>query len=805
MPPRAGSKSTQMQSRQLGRRKSVDMSEHGDDDEYDANADIDMQPIEVRRTPDDQIRNLSTEQLNEVFTKMITATNPNVSRALSRFSYQEGVFKSAPSASHMAVHFEMDGVLIHVDSDEAREQSEYISQQTEIEKKSIATATENGTLLMGGDGMGSMPSSPRNSDEPTSPSNNKSKKKSSKDEEEEEEEDEDDGGGDGAQDDRALKNQFNFSERAAQTTNNPLRDREVSTEPPPTTEFAANVTHWDIFDAYVEDLERQMNAKKDKDSKPSRRGGAEEEKEEADAAAAAALATSSTNGVIDAYSTHEGLALALKTMERMVNQNAEHELFQEYKYFEDKVEAKRTTVGAGSGATGASSSMVDGSDGFDKRGSFLSLWKFTFDQAKRKTVTSIVWNPEFSDLFAVGYGSYDFMKQSPGVICCYTLKNTSYPEYKFVTESGVMCLDFHPVHTALLVAGMYDGTVAVYDVRTKSNDPIYISSDPKSKHTDPVWEVHWQKEEVGKPINFYSVSSDGRITNWIMNKNELMNEEVIELKLMTGTKDHEEVPDQLSIVGLAGGCCFDFNPASEHLFIVGTEEGAIQSYSKAYNSQFLRAFEGHHMAVYAVRWNPFHPHVFLTCSADWTVKLWEVNTTKPVMTFDLSCSVGDIAWAPYSSTVFGVVTSDSKIRIFDLHVNKHEAIGETRLNKKSKLTHIVFNPKEPIICVGDDRGVVNILKLSQNLRRTTAPTLEELDPEEEIEKLDRLLIITDKEQSLFPLPAATANLLPQKKALSVGTTGGAAEAKKGPMSPGGSKPGTTPNTARGMQPKKLGD
>jgi hypothetical protein len=33
---------------------------------------------------------------------------------------------------------------------------------------------------------------------------------------------------------------------------------------------------------------------------------------------------------------------------------------------------------------------------------------------------------------------------SAGVICCYSLKNIAHPEYLFVTESGVMCLDFHP-------------------------------------------------------------------------------------------------------------------------------------------------------------------------------------------------------------------------------------------------------------------------------------------------------------------------------------------------------------------------
>ena len=30
------------------------------------------------------------------------------------------------------------------------------------------------------------------------------------------------------------------------------------------------------------------------------------------------------------------------------------------------------------------------------------------------------------------------------MICVYTLKNASHPEYSFTTESGVMCLDFHP-------------------------------------------------------------------------------------------------------------------------------------------------------------------------------------------------------------------------------------------------------------------------------------------------------------------------------------------------------------------------
>merc|ERR1712054_671642 len=103
---------------------------------------------------------------------------------------------------------------------------------------------------------------------------------------------------------------------------------------------------------------------------------------------------------------------------------------------------------------------------------------------------ALCWNPAFPDLFAVGYGSYDFMRQGSGMICCFTLKNTAHPEYTFSTESGVMCLDFHPQHSSLLAGGCYDGTAMVFDVRNKINRPIYASSIKTGKHTDPVWQVY---------------------------------------------------------------------------------------------------------------------------------------------------------------------------------------------------------------------------------------------------------------------------------------------------------------------------
>lgn len=99
------------------------------------------------------------------------------------------------------------------------------------------------------------------------------------------------------------------------------------------------------------------------------------------------------------------------------------------------------------------------------------------------------------------------------------------------------------------------------------------------------------------------------------------------------------------------------------------------------------------------------------------MKLWDHTCRTPVMSFDLAQAVGDVSWAPYSSTVFAAITSDGLVHVYDLNVNRNERICYQKVVKRAKLTHISFNSVEPIIVVGDDRGGVNSLKLSPNLRK----------------------------------------------------------------------------------------
>ena len=109
-----------------------------------------------------------------------------------------------------------------------------------------------------------------------------------------------------------------------------------------------------------------------------------------------------------------------------------------------------------------------------------------------------------------------------------------------------------------------------------------------------------------------------------------------------------------------------------------------------------------------------------------------------------------MAWSPYSSTVFAAVTSDGKVHVFDLAENKHEPLCEQKVVKRAKLTHISFNQSDPILIVGDDRGGVNSLKLSPNLRKIHEPRNAEgeIEPghdpiQHQVEKMKKLLQAAD--------------------------------------------------------------
>jgi len=68
----------------------------------------------------------------------------------------------------------------------------------------------------------------------------------------------------------------------------------------------------------------------------------------------------------------------------------------------------------------------------------------------------------------------------------------------------------------------------------------------------------------------------------------------------------------------------------------GTEDGHIHKCSTSYSEQYLETYHGHIGPVYGLQWSPFNAGLFLSCSGDWTIRMWQEGRQQPLMTFQSS-------------------------------------------------------------------------------------------------------------------------------------------------------------------------
>ena len=94
---------------------------------------------------------------------------------------------------------------------------------------------------------------------------------------------------------------------------------------------------------------------------------------------------------------------------------------------------------------------------------------------------------KFATLLTDNFAHQD--DNSYGIVSLFSLKNPSYPEYICIAPCQVMCVDIHPSHPHMILAGLVRGHVAVYNLQIKSQYPSHISTTLNGKHRDIVWQV----------------------------------------------------------------------------------------------------------------------------------------------------------------------------------------------------------------------------------------------------------------------------------------------------------------------------
>ncbi|XP_069169727.1 dynein axonemal intermediate chain 1 [Procambarus clarkii] len=512
-------------------------------------------------------------------------------------------------------------------------------------------------------------------------------------------------------------NPFSFSERVSQTTRLIVKSVGVQTEPPPGTRFSDTAGFNSITCAYLEDRdEERRHHRQDTRDRPT-------------------TTTTVARDPIVLIGTPEppcrrlllhldlpGLATVATVLERMVTQNIYDDIAQDLRYWED------------------------GSDEFHPLlGSLLPLWRFRPDQqCRRLTLADVSWSPIHPDIFAAAYASGG-ESESAGLLCVFTLKNPATPHRVFRAASGFSTLHFHPQVGRLLAAGRTDGTVMVYDIATTSptSSCLVHSHTDNGKHLLSVTQVRWTNTSPGEELCFFSVSVDGRVTQWHMDRGGgLVHTDLLDLATHGHSFTTFPALGRRDLGGLA--TIIAFRPGDESVFLLGMDTGAVFQCSLIGLTHSLTCYPAHTSAVRSVSWNTHHTSIFLTCSLDWTVKVWLQHSLSPLVTLDLGVGVAGAAWSPYTSTVLVAVTEECRVHVYDLFLRQCRPLCLQNLSQRRRVSAscLAFSPFYPVVSVGGDRGHLVLLKLSPNLRKLPR-NARDLDAsmlrEVERSKLERLI------------------------------------------------------------------
>ena len=106
-------------------------------------------------------------------------------------------------------------------------------------------------------------------------------------------------------------------------------------------------------------------------------------------------------------------------------------------------------------------------------------------QPAGRNVSGMSWSmkEKYHHVLAVSYGETDFACASKGgAILVWSLKNPQHPDHVIETATGVICVAFSQTHHNLLAAGMYDGSVCIYDIGRRHEKPV-LESLYTQKHT----------------------------------------------------------------------------------------------------------------------------------------------------------------------------------------------------------------------------------------------------------------------------------------------------------------------------------
>uniref|UniRef100_A0A8K9X0J5 Dynein, axonemal, intermediate chain 2b n=1 Tax=Oncorhynchus mykiss TaxID=8022 RepID=A0A8K9X0J5_ONCMY len=325
----------------------------------------------------------------------------------------------------------------------------------------------------------------------------------------------------------------------------------------------------------------------------------------------------------------------------------------------------------------------------------------------KRTATCLSWHPDGSCKLAVAYSSLGFQNISPDMSYdsyIWDIENPNKPEMTLKPVSLLVCLEYNPKDSHILVGGSYNGQIAYWDTR-KGSQPVEMSTIEHS-HRDPVYKVIWLQSKTG--TDTFSASTDGQVLWWDIRK---MSEPTERLVLDPNKKGN--LDNALGAISLE--LDYHFVPTK---FMVGTEQGLVVSCNRKAKTpaeKIVCTYSGHHGPIYALQRNPFFPKNFLTV-ADWTARIWseDIKESSIMWTKYHMAYLSDGCWSPVRPSVFFTVKMDGTLDVWDFLFKQNDPTLSLKVCDEALYSLRVQDNGRFLAC-GSQLGTATLLEISPGL------------------------------------------------------------------------------------------
>ncbi|CAH8516838.1 unnamed protein product [Schistosoma turkestanicum] len=336
------------------------------------------------------------------------------------------------------------------------------------------------------------------------------------------------------------------------------------------------------------------------------------------------------------------------------------------------------------------------------------------------SATGLSWNSN-GTLLAISYGSLchtDWCIHN-GMAALWNVSNETLvfdtPKQKYVTNSCLMCIKFHPVVPSLLAGGTFTGDLVVWN-RANENDHLLASiGGMNNGHKDCINQINWISGSLESSLQnltfnnitqytttyqLLSAGSDGRVICWRIDLRHSGKVDCVKI-FQIRHKDQNSLPisshlnsfknqnpfrsnlsETITNDEAVNITCVSLAKNDPENFVVGTETGGLlicQINSVDWNKTHKESLDEHLQSpvkfslarqdgpIYSVDWSKFHPNLILVSGFNHCIQLFNILQKSPLISIDPNDGlVHVVEFSSHLPNIFMCITEYNHILVYDL-------------------------------------------------------------------------------------------------------------------------------------------